>query len=433
MNDAVRARRTPPASLVVGVGVGILALALLAWWLSGARQQLVYEPVSGYSGPARDNPLYSAGRLLERLGVDVVASPSPPDPETLPRDALLMLSQPGYLPDPLVEALFAWVERGGWLVYAARHSYHAGQDVRRDGMLEALQLHVTDGGDAQSEPVTVTLASGEPLPTDHRPAYRLSLERRFALDDRSGYAVAATTADGWTYWLTYHYGDGRIDVAADLDLFANRRLGDAEHARFLWDLLRVGPVPAAVRLHYQPSDLSLPALLWRYGWPLIIGLLVTLAAVLWSAARRLGPMLETPPPASRSLLDHLRAGARFGWRHGARARLLTAAREHAWHELLRRYPDWSRHAPDGQIERLAAFTGIAPARLRAALYPDAGDDGGDALATIQELQRIALRLGARGPAATAPDRQPGDNDNDNDNGDGDGNDDGHRNGDGDGG
>lgn len=185
--------------------------------------------------------------------------------------------------------------------------------------------------------------------------------------------------------LQYPWGQGRVTVLSELDLFDNDRLAEYDHAELLWTLLGDRP---AVWLQYRPRVPSLAQWLWTYAWMPLIGLLLTLAAAVRTYSYRLGPLLVTWTQERRRLLEHLRAGGRFLWRHGAQAALLEAVRQRLTARLEYQWPHWRQLHPAEQTQRLAELSGLSREQVAGAWQMADALNPHEFLLVVQRLQQI---------------------------------------------
>lgn len=159
---------------------------------------------------------------------------------------------------------------------------------------------------------------------------------------------------------------------------------------------------AATQLHSGDdihffSDMDQPSLLgltWRFGAPVVVLLLVTLALALWRAAPRFGPTMASPESARRSLGDQIRGTGQFLLRvgdgqalHAATVRALQAA-------ATRRITAFARLSGMERINSLAHATGL-PADALAAAVNYAGtrrsSELHNAIALLEAARREILR------------------------------------------
>lgn len=365
------------------VVAGLVGLVLtgLGYWLS---QQLIREPayvLTGYEGEARRNWLYAAERLLVRLGREahsVRTLAALPDPLAITDTVLL--NTPGYaLSAAKVEALLGWVESGGHLICTVYEDYVPGRGG--DELLEALNVQVRDVG-APTEPVAIQLAEDQ--------TWQVQFRGDRCLDDLQGNADWRVADEHGNRLLSYRWGEGRVTVLSELGLFSNNRLAEHDHADFLWQLLRLEGREGAVWLQYVPRVPSLLQLLVQHGWPMLLGLLLTLAVALWSYRERLGPVLVTREDERRRLLEHVQASGRFLWRQGEQPALLDSVRHYLEYRLERRFPVWSRLNAEQQLEYLASLSGLPREQVATAWRYDGPLDEPQFLILVQRLQAVAV-------------------------------------------
>lgn len=82
---------------------------------------------------------------------------------------------------------------------------------------------------------------------------------------------------------------------------------------------------------------SLTALLWREGWPTLLGLALALLAWLLHATQRLGPPVPSPQAPRRALMEHIDAAGQFAFRNDHGAALHAALREAVLERLAQRH------------------------------------------------------------------------------------------------
>lgn len=298
--------------------LGLLTLLIgggLLLWLNQhlvKRSETVY---TGYSEAAQRNPFYAADRLLTRLGRTVHSVrrlADLPDPLTI-ADAILIATPTYALSAADSQRLLDWAAQGGHLIIGVQHEYEPGQG--HDHLLSPLEAQSHRAESISTDPIPVQLdASQLPL--------RVQFHSRLRLNE--------------AFWQQYQWGEGLITLLVDISLFTNGRLADHDHADFLWALLQQQDRNGQVWLQYQPLTPSLAQLLWQYAWMPLVGLTLTLLALLWLYSRRLGPLLIPRSGEHRRLAEHLYASSRFLWRHGAGPALLQAARQYTLRRLEHR-------------------------------------------------------------------------------------------------
>ena len=302
------------------LALGVLT-ALVAggagWWLSQNLVQRQEDVVKPYGEAARRNPFYAADRLLTRLGLVVHSVRRLTDALAAldAADTVLLATPTDVLSAAEAERLLAWVGQGGHLLVGVRRESQPDSD--RDPLLSRLAVSSRRVEPAAADPVAVQ-------PDPAAPALRVRFHSSLRLNDAP--------------WRQARWGQGRVTLLTDIELFANERLAEHDHAEFLWAL--VGrDAGGEVWLQYQTLLPSLAQRVWQSAWMPLLGLILTLSAALWHYSRRLGPLLTPRSGEQRRLAEHLSASSRFLWRHGAGPMLLQAARHYTLRRLERRHPD----------------------------------------------------------------------------------------------
>ncbi|MFO7642414.1 MAG: DUF4350 domain-containing protein [Candidatus Competibacteraceae bacterium] len=301
-----------------GLALGLLALFAavgLFLWLYENLVQRSEEVYTGFDEIAARNPFYTAERLLTQLGRAARGVRRLSDlPQALAAEDTLLVAVPTYvLSAAESRRLLDWVERGGHLIVSVRHEYAPEQG--RDPLLNHFAVRSHAAEPAALEPETVVLDAASP-----------PLQVRF----QSGLRLNEA------FWQQYRWGQGRVTLLTDIGVFSNIRLLDHDHADFLWALSQQNP-NGQIWLQYRMLLPSLAQLLWRHAWMPLLGLTLTLLAVLWRHGRRLGPVLVPRADEQRRLAEHLQASSRFLWRHGAGPTLVQAARHYTLRRLDRHH------------------------------------------------------------------------------------------------
>jgi hypothetical protein len=97
---------------------------------------------------------------------------------------------------------------------------------------------------------------------------------------------------------------------------------------------------------------SVLTLLWRYGAPALLLLLLGVALALWRASPRFGPRAAPTESARRSLAEQIRGTGRFAVRFGAGAALHKAALRALRDAAIHRFPGFDQMSA---TERVAAI------------------------------------------------------------------------------
>ena len=229
--------------------------------------------------------------------------------------------------------------------------------------------------------------SGDLAPRFPAQALKVCFDPRFRLQTEEDSVWSVGDRNG-VHAASIAHGKGRVTVLTDYQFMTNGSLGRADHADFLVAL--VGPDLKGLNVVLTPREDvdSLPALIWRYGWSVLVVLLLLIVAVLWRAGMRFGPLEPRPEPVRRSLLEHVRAMGEFLWRNGEGRRLwlsaLAAVRARMSRTLI------PTKDPDKQFAQLEARTGVAAGRLRQAFYPTpkpGAEEFARAIATLEHVRK----------------------------------------------
>ncbi|HOW77656.1 MAG TPA: DUF4350 domain-containing protein [Candidatus Competibacteraceae bacterium] len=313
--------------LMLLIPSALLLAGGLAWWLSQNLVKRSTEVYIGYGEAARRNPFYLAERLLTRLGATahgVRRLDELPDPLD-PADTLLVAIPTYALSAGEAQRLLNWVGQGGHLIIGVQHPYQPGQG--RDHLLNPLQVRSEHVEPLTNDPIERAESRVDPISVQLReslPPLQVNFRSSLRLND--------------AHWLVVRWGRGQATLLTDIDLFANERLVDHDHADFLWALFQQNSPGGVFWLQYRTLTPSLAHLLWQHAWMPLLGLSLTLLVLLWRSSRRLGPLLIPRSGEQRRLAEHLRASSRFLWRHEAGPMLLQAARHYAQRRRDRRSP-----------------------------------------------------------------------------------------------
>jgi hypothetical protein len=204
--------------------------------------------------------------------------------------------------------------------------------------------------------------------------------------------------DELAHFLQFDAGQGSISVLIHTRIWENEKLGQLDHAYFLWALLGSADQPVAV-LHGRRVP-SLWSLMLKFLPEVVLAAFCLLLAYFVRRAWRFGPRITTHYGVRRSLLEHVTASGVFLWEQQAHSALLDPLRRNVNHLLLVRMghdfdikdaKDWARITP-GLLPKLNQSDRNA---LRTALdrHASARSTAGQAL-TAQEFYRQVKMLQA---------------------------------------
>lgn len=366
--------------------VGVLLGALAVWWFLETHERVSETLDLPAKGEASYNPLYALKLSLRDAGKRVEARQRLRLAEhpLKPGDTVLMMGDLRALPVADAEALLDWIAKGGHLVVTTPAPGVAIGDA--DVPL------LTDLGIAPYDDVPECMG----LKVDALERHEEFCDgRRFYFYDEDAQVLAAWSEeneDGQDYgYARVGWGEGSVDVLAELDFLRNDKLDDVQHLALARQLLQPNwDARGTFHLIYSADMPPLWKLLLDHGWRALLPLFLALLVWLWMRAERLGPQLPAPPMDRRSLLEHVQASGEHLYRYGRRATLYAAVHEAFMRRLRQRDPYAAALDGPAQVEAIARRTGLSKDEVEAALrYPRSGDrkDFVQRIARLLQLRR----------------------------------------------
>jgi hypothetical protein len=349
----------------------VFALGAIALWVAHNTHWEEVDEHTPPQGEAATNPFYSAQHLAEILGArtrlrhEIVTLPS--------TQAVLVISfwNWGLIPERS-HRIEQWVQDGGRLVVSGNTIHYETFDnwtgVRQVSLKEE-KNHVSGAPTCPSLTRRLTV---DPAPTGVSPASsaqeHFDLCRYFTAQElvtTRKFSWRLRDRDGHTNALRIPIGRGSVTLI-NATTFGNLDLlcGDSGRLFTAATQLRRGD---DVEFLSEGNGGSLLALLWSYGWPVIVlgGLLIVLW--LWRWGVRFGPLAAAADPARRSLAEQIRGTGQFILRFGG-GKALYAATVRALNEAAsRRVPRYEQLNGAERVAALTALTGLGSAELSAAL------------------------------------------------------------------
>ena len=360
--------RRPNAPSIVAV---LFVLLVGAWIVNNTEWGEITLPTP-LRGEAATNPFYAAQRLVEALGGTSERRESLGSTAV---DAVVVVSTWGWDIDAARRVeLERWVEAGGRLVVDAAlitgsDAFEQWSGLRREReepeidedpfqapeIVEPCQSYVEVFYDESSEGVSGDFY--EVCDFDYGSWLVPARGLLWALGD-DDYRQAARIAAG----------AGSVTIVNGMP-FVYRELFEGDHGELLAAATRLRAGDHVVFLT-EAQIASLPALVWRYGAPVVAVLLVFIALALWRGAARFGPLLEPVARARRSLAEQILGTGRFALRVGNGAALVAAASRALHEAAARRIVGYDRLPGAAQAEAIAALAGVDARELGAALGSD---------------------------------------------------------------
>lgn len=392
--------------LFLGAGLVLLLGLLGSYVLSQATpyQELIKH---GPAPEARANPYLAAEHFLRQQGRKVQRADSLQSLAQLPAagQVLLILGSREQMTPKQSERLLAWTRRGGHLLVVAENFWDADKDSSGDPLLDPLgiqkymsdELDEDDESESQanadtdedsaedSNPAAETApgdedtrpvkdAEQDPTPAvdltqlylenEDAPAY-IDFDTDYHLFDAKDLAHAWANSADTTHMLQLSQGDGLLTVVTDSWIWQNDQIGDYDHAWLLWYLTQ----DREVTLLYRADRDDLFSLLLRHFPEALLALSLLLAAGLWAAGLRQGPLQPVPERQRRQLQEHLRSSADFLLRHAGQRHLLQALQRDIQRRARLRHPGFDRLGVAEQWQVLGRMTRLTPSAISQAMRP----------------------------------------------------------------
>ena len=389
----------------LGAGLVLLLGLLGSYVLSQATpyQELIKH---GPAPEARANPYLAAEHFLRNQGRKVQRADSLQSLAQLPAagQVLLILGSREQMTPKQSERLLAWTRRGGHLLVVAETLWDEDKNSSGDLLLDPLgiQQYMSDELDEDSEseanpdaaedsnPAVETAPSAsdkatadaspkkdpqqEPPPAvdltqlylenEDAPAY-IDFDTDYHLFDSKDLAHAWANSADTTHMLQLSQGDGLLTVVTDSWIWQNDHIGDYDHAWLLWYLTQ----DREVTLLYRADHDDLFNLLLRHFPEALLAVSLLLAASLWAAGLRQGPLQAVPERQRRQLQEHLRSSADFLLRHAGQRHLLQALQRDIQRRARLCHPGFDRLGVAEQWQVLGRMTRLTPSAISQAMRP----------------------------------------------------------------
>ncbi|SEQ66432.1 hypothetical protein SAMN03080615_02253 [Amphritea atlantica] len=390
-------------------GLLLLSVVWYTQWFFNNHERVTEEQRVDISPEAMRNRFLAAERFLQQLGYQAesfrardLTTVLPP-----PGDVLLARRMPPQMNDQQIEVLDNWIEAGGILILTSEHFYQEDED--NDPFLAFLGVRMlppessddqqadtsdqnedsvkSDTSEADSSSyLTVSLS----LASEPEPVTVSFLRDRILVDGDQWASLRAGSEQGANY-LRFEYGQGRVMVLSDLDLFTNDRINKDDNAFLLSHLVAGG---RKVWLQYSIDALPLPQLLWQKIPFIVCALVVLLLLMGWRLFLFTGPRLKLQNLQRRNLLEHIDATAHYAWRIDKGYTLFENNRralELAWRK---RHPALNPMDESQRAEWIGEKTGMAATAVERSLYHEITKDQDFIKATLV-LQQLASGLKQR--------------------------------------
>ena len=391
------------AALLLGLlGIYLLSIATLY------QKTLKHGPAP----EVQNNPYLAAehflslqGRKVQRAdGLEVLAH-LPSQGQTL-----IMLGSRENLTPKQTARLQQWTAKGGHLIVIAERLWDKEENASGDLLLDPLGIeqHMSDDlakeeeeaaktsteqapADADDEPSSASADSDNSdaleteqteqkqadqprypkltklyLENEEAPAY-IDFDTDFHLTDSQDLAHAWANSSASTHMLQLDQGDGLLTVLTDNWIWQNANIDHYDNAWLLWYLTQ----DSEVTLLYRAESADLFSLLLKHFPQALLTLGLLIAASLWAAALRQGPLQQPLSHGRRQLTEHLRSSADFNLRHAGQRSLLQSLQRDIQRRARRCHPDFERLAVAEQWQTLGRLTRLTPRAIGQAMRPPA--------------------------------------------------------------
>lgn len=380
--------------------LGFAALLATLFFTTCERREV--EIPRGYRGEAARNPYFAAQRMLERMGGTAASHADPGVLFALPseRGTVFLPTARAAVTPARSDELMAWVRRGGHLVVV---TWQLWDDEARtpDPILDALGVHqfmrpegeASDAGAQEEEAPRAVVAQAKVRGRDGPLEARFDPRFSFELAGDAARALDFEIGDRYgVHLVTLRAGKGYVTALTDDFFLRQPEIGELDHAELVYRLAHWGGRAGPVAFVYGDDYPGALELAWSRGWPALVALAALVAAWVWFASRRFGPLAPDPPLERRALMEHVTAAGRFQWRRGASRALLAATRAALLARVRERHPRLEGLAPAEQAERLAALAELPPERVELALAYRTDTDASRFAQDVALLERIRRAL-----------------------------------------
>jgi hypothetical protein len=364
---------------LIRILIAVAIIAVIVYVARHTEWETTTVPVP-LGGEARTNPFYAAQRLSRELGAipERRFAVGELDDTT---DVLVLSNWNWHLIEERRSVIEAWVEAGGHLVVDGTlyddGSFEDWSGVSwtylEDGAEDDEEIEDAETSIAPPTGIAAPAGSCDVLSEVDREGYILTNARTFSvctLDDEvtldTEHAIEWGLAnDRYLHAARVRLGRGSVTVL-NMTPFGNRDLTTDDHGRLF---VAATQLQRGTRIAFlaESERASLLELIWVYGAPAVVLMLLTIAALLWRTSARFGPLAPEAPRTRRSLADQIRGTGRFAIRLGD-GRALHAAAVRALQEAARRrIPGYDALAQPERIAAIATATGFDADALGSAI------------------------------------------------------------------
>ena len=383
--------------------IGLPLIGLIYWIASNTYWADVKVPMPP-RGEALTNPFYAAQRFTDALGVRSTRDRALAVP---PVDSVIVLSDWHWtLTATRLDALERWVESGGRLVIEGALTGGDDEFARWSG-IQHTERKARDRTESESSDED-TACRELSEQRDGRVAGSHEAAHYKVCDLEDGFVLTTSKPSTWTlgdesgvHIMRVPVGRGSVTVINGYP-FRYWALFEADHGSLFVHAteLRRDDV---VHFLSEGTHLSLLALVWHYGAPVVVLAAALVGLALWRGGVRFGPLAEPVPIARRSLAEQIRGTGRFALRHGAGESLHEACVRALQEAAKRRISGYAHLSSGERLSALAHLTGFDRQALANAIH-HAGARGAhelrNTIALLESARRQILHERRRSPHGT---------------------------------
>jgi hypothetical protein len=366
-----------------------VAAVVLIYWISGHTYWDDVEVPALPKGEALTNPFYATERFAEALGARTTHDRAFTTP---PSDAVLVLSNWNWsVSDRRRGAIEHWVESGGRLLVdrslmggTPEFEQWSGifRSPRKADRSEPMLPERCDRFREQRENAAAP-------PSDTRLYWICDVDALSTLRTTKSAAWSLTGSIG-IQAMRVEIGKGSVAVV-NASPFRDQRVLNADHG---WLFVAATQLVKGDEVHFLSEEdrPSLVGLIWLFGKPLVVLILVLVAFVLWRDSVRLGPLAASPTRARRSLAEQIRGIGQFTVRCGNGEALHAASARALEEAAARRISGYRQLTARERSARIAELTGFDRDGVNAAIHHPGLRQSSELRNTIEMLETLRRTL-----------------------------------------
>ena len=422
----------------------ILIAGLLIYVIANAWEYYNEEQDLGWSREAKQNPFLAAQLYLEKQDkhVDSFSSYNKLDSLT-DIDTLFVSNSSHILSDKRLTSLVRWIEDGGHLIIAARHSHDLSEDrilryfdisklynskedfeskpkpedektdeLDQEELTNKLQeltdkLSEKKADDIPAEQRIHNYEQG--ISADHLTTlsfnnvdedirvhfnYHSYLDHPYFYEEddhvNTLYSPFYWSGDEYgVHFIQFEVGSGLLSVLSDADVLSSKNIDKFDHA-FFWDIL----VSQSQNTHilYGVDMPSFWTILKKYSPEILIAFSIWLFLWIWFKIRRFGVIRNTNATIRRSMAEHIFSGSLFLWRNHCQLTLLNSVRNDISRKAERVITQYASSNSDTKMILLSKASKLDLALVADSMASSNTLSENNFLQTVQTLQQIRKSL-----------------------------------------